>query len=357
LIDLHDFGWNQTLEHARRVHSADLLPARVVAEHRSLYRVQAADAELAARTSGRLRHSASGRGDLPAVGDWVLITPGGEHQVAVIHHVLPRSSCFSRKAAGARTDEQVVAANIDVVWIAHALDQPLGLRRIERYLAVTWESGAVPVILLTKADLANDVERARVEVESVAIGVPVHVVSSATGSGVAALEEYVRQGRTVALLGPSGAGKSTLINSLLGAELLRVAAVRETDHKGRHTTTHRQLVRLPRGGLIVDTPGMRELQLWDAETGIQDTFAELEELAASCRFGNCTHTAEPGCAVIVAVECGLLDPGRLESYQKLAREQAYLARRHDARSQAEANRKIRIIMKSVRQHPKYRHRD
>lgn len=357
MIDLHDFGWSDALEQARRMYAAELVPARVVAEHRNVYRVQTSDSELAARASGRLRHTASGRGDLPAVGDWVLITPTQAEQAAVIRHVLPRFSSFSRQAAGSRTDEQVVAANIDQVWIASALDQPLSLRRIERYLAVAWESGATPVVLLTKSDLADDWQHAASQVESVALGVSVHAISGVTGFGVDAVAGYLQNGRTIALLGPSGAGKSTLINRLLGQDVLRVATVREHDHKGRHTTTHRQLIRLPGGGLIVDTPGMRELQLWDAETGIQDTFGDVEDLAAGCRFADCTHTVEPGCAVLAAVTHGLLDADRLESFQKLEREQAYLARRHDARARAEESRKLRVIMKSVKHHPKYRQRD
>lgn len=357
VIDLHDFGWNDGLEQSRQAYAADLVPARVVAEHRNAYRVQTTDSEIAAKTSGRLRHTATGRGDLPAVGDWVLITPAQPDQGAVIRHVLPRFSSFSRKAAGSRTDEQVVAANVDQVWIASALDQPLSLRRIERYLTVAWESGATPVVLLTKSDLADDWQHAVSEVEHVSIGVSVHAISSVTGFGVDALDGYLQRGRTVALLGPSGAGKSTLINRLLGQGVLRVAAVREHDHKGRHTTTHRQLIRLPGGGLVVDTPGMRELQLWDSETGVQDTFGDVEDLAAGCRFADCTHTVEPGCAVLGAVEQGALNAGRLESFQKLQREQAYLARRHDARATAEESRKLRVIMKSVKHHPKYRQSD
>jgi ribosome biogenesis GTPase len=209
-------------------------------------------------------------------------------------------------------------------------------------------------MVLTKSDIASDVDAAIHDVESVAVGVPVHAVSCVTENGLAPLHEYLREGRTVALLGMSGAGKSTLVNTLAGQDLLRVLAVSDTDARGRHTTTHRQLVRLPGGGMLVDTPGMRELQLWDAAGGISDTFGDIEDLAEACRFRDCTHSREPGCAVLAAADAGTLDAERLESYHKLQREQAYLDRRDDPVAQQARTREVKEIMKSMRQHPKYR---
>jgi ribosome biogenesis GTPase / thiamine phosphate phosphatase len=332
---------------------AGLVPARIVAEHRSEYRVDTGAGERSARLAGRLRHEAAGRADLPAVGDWVLIEAPADGDT-LVHQVLPRSSRFSRKVAGTRTEEQVVAANVDVVWIVSALDGELNPRRLERYLVLGWESGAVPEMVLTKADLAADIEASLAQVAPVAMGVQVHVTSSVTGQGIEALRQSLRAGATVALIGSSGVGKSTLINRLAGVELQATGSVRPRDGKGRHTTTARQLIRLPGGGLVVDTPGMRELQLWDVDEGLEASFSDIEELAAGCRFSDCTHRGEPGCAVTDAVERGVIRAGRLSSYHKLQRELAHLDRRLDARAQAEETRRVRAIHRAQRDHPKYR---
>ena len=323
-------------------------PARVVAEHRGRYVVAAEDGERAASLAGRLRHRARGREDLPATGDWVALGTGDDG-AAAIHAVLPRRSAFVRKAAGETTEAQVMAANVDAALIATALPADLSERRIERYLAMAWESGAVPVVVLTKADLAEDVESALRAVRGVAPGVDVVAVSSVSGEGVDALGRWLRPGRTAVLLGSSGVGKSTLANRLMDATTMRTSGVRG-DGRGRHTTTHRQLLRLAGGALLIDTPGLRELQLWTADTGLDATFADVEALANRCRFGDCGHGVEPGCAVRAAVESGALDPERLESWLRLRRELAWLATRQDQAAAAEERARVRGLSKAQRIH-------
>ena len=348
---LVEYGWTDAF--SRHVADSDALdPARVTVENSSTYRVRTGQGERSARLSGRLRHETIDTADRPAVGDWVAIESPAEEGDVTIHRVLPRKSRFSRKAAGHRTDEQVVAANVDTVWIVTSLDQDFSLRRIERYLALAWESGAVPAVILTKADLCDQADRLCDEVQSVARGVGVHRTSSLTQEGLQELHRYFQDHATVALLGSSGVGKSTLINVLAGESLQQTGDVR-SDGKGRHTTTQRQLIRLPGGGLIIDTPGMRELQLWDSESGLSETFCEIEQLSRGCRFSDCTHTSEPGCAVLDAVATGQLAEERLLSHQKLQRELAHLERKQDARARAEQKRRTKVIMKTLRHHPKY----
>jgi ribosome biogenesis GTPase len=267
---------------------------------------------------------------------------------AVIHGVLSRQTKFSRGAAGDRAEEQVLATNIDDAFIVTSLNAELNLRRIERYLTLAWESGANPVLVLTKVDLCKKLSDVLPEIEEVANGVPIHPVSGVTGTGMKQLVRYLGSGRTVALLGSSGVGKSTLINYFCDDEFMAVQPVRDSDDKGRHTTTHRELIPLPSGGLIIDTPGLRELQLWEGSEGIADAFADIEALATQCRFTNCRHEAEPGCAVRSAVESGALDRARLESHLKLAREARPFGMKHDKRAQAEIRRKWRELAKSRR---------
>jgi ribosome biogenesis GTPase len=330
------------------------VPARVVAEHRDRYVVWGADGERAAVLAGRLRHQARAREELPATGDWVAVDEG--RGTAAIHAVLPRRGLFRRKAAGDTTEAQVLAANVDTALIAAALPGDVNARRIERYLALAWESGAVPVVVLTKADLADDVDAALRGVRAVAPGVEVAAVSAVTGMGVDDLARWLKPGRTAVLLGSSGAGKSTLTNLLLGAEALRTGAVRE-DGKGRHTTTHRQLVRLASGALLIDTPGMRELQLWTADAGLESAFADVEALAARCRFGDCAHGAEPGCAVRAAAESGTLDSDRLESWRRLRRELDWLELRQDEAAAAAERARVRTIHRAQRAYYKGRRGD
>ena len=353
-MNLRELGWSDFFEQAFAPFANDgLSAARVGVQHRGAYQVCSEHGELAAEVSGRFRHDAAMPSDFPVVGDWVAMELHPDEGEAVIQAVLPRRTKFSRTAAGDASEEQVMAANIDEVFIVAALGDELNLRRVERYLTLAWESGANPAIVLTKADLCGDVAAAVERAQAVAGGVPVLAISSVSGEGVATLRSLLRAGRTAVLLGPSGVGKSTLTNYLCGEELQDVQPVRDSDHKGRHTTTRRELILLASGGCIIDTPGLRELQMWDGEAGLGEAFADIAELAAACRFSDCRHENEPGCAVLEAVESGFLDVARLESHRKLQRELAYFERRHDARAQSEQRRQWKSIARSLRANKKH----
>ena len=352
LSDLSHWGWDEHFELAFAPHrDAGLVPARVSSEHQHIYRVLTGADDLLASVTGRFRHRTERRTDYPAVGDWVAVRPpdrskGDER--ALVYAVLPRKSAFVRKAAGASASGQVVAANIDTVFLVSGLDSDFNVRRIERYLALAWESGARPVIVLNKADVCDDVPSRVREVEAVAKAAPIHVLSCKKDEGLDGLTPYLVPGETGALLGSSGVGKSTLINRLLGEELQRTREVREADDRGRHTTSHRQLVRLPAGALLVDTPGMREIQLWDADEGLNETFDDIETLAESCRFRDCRHVDEPGCGVKAALERGDLKADRYDSFQKLGRELSHVERRRDRQAELEQKKKSRAIHKLER---------
>jgi ribosome biogenesis GTPase len=332
-INLARFGWTPEWEQEFEQHRRErLVPARVAVEHRSAYVLYGEEGELRAELAGRLRHD----GQAPAVGDWVAV-----RAPSTIVAVLPRRTVFVRKEPWARTVEQVLAANADVVFITTALtERDFKPRRLERYLASAWESGADPVVVLTKRDLCPWFDEAMAEVETITFGLPVHAVSAVTGDGIDELHPYLAGNRTVALLGSSGVGKSTLVNRLAGQELLETQEIR-SDGRGRHTTTHRELVPLPGGGLVLDTPGLRELQLWDASEGVEASFDDIAAVAARCRFSDCAHETEPGCAVRAALAAGTLQRERLESYRKLQRELARLERRQDARARSEAGKQMR----------------
>jgi ribosome biogenesis GTPase / thiamine phosphate phosphatase len=337
---LDSLGWTPALEDQFAPHAADgLEPARVAVEHRGAYLLYTARGEEPAELAGRLRHAATARGELPAVGDWVVVSATDP---ALVHAVLPRRTKFSRLAASdhGQTVEQVVAANVDVVFLVAGLDGDLNLRRLERYLALGWESGAEPVVVLTKTDLCSDLDSLVYGVESVAIGVAVHAVSNVTGEGVDDLRAYFTGGRTVAALGSSGVGKSSLVNRLAGLELMATGEVR-ADGRGRHTTTNRQLLRVPGGGLFLDTPGMRELRLWESEDGLAQTFDDVAAAAALCRFADCSHEREPCCGVRSALADGTLSRERWQSWQKLQAELRHLAVKQDARLRSEAKKEIR----------------
>ncbi|HEV3057946.1 MAG TPA: ribosome small subunit-dependent GTPase A [Vicinamibacterales bacterium] len=339
-------------------------PARVVWEVREQYRLSTGEAEWRADLAGRLRHEAASRTDLPAVGDWVLAALRPAEGRATIHRCLARRSCFSRTGAGRSTEEQVVAANVDTVVIVTSFNRDFNVRRIERYLALAWESGARPIVLLNKADLCADQEawRTQLTTETAAVsqGVPLLVTSAVSGEGMADLVGVVRAGGTTALLGSSGVGKSTLLNALSASSGERrqgVLPIRDGDDRGRHSTTARQLFCLPGGGVLIDTPGMRELQLWDSDAGLDRAFADIDALAAGCRFRDCAHDAEPGCAVAAAVERGVCPADRLDSYRRLQRENEFLRARHDDRARLERTRKAKEITKAARLQEKLRKRD
>lgn len=344
-MSLRALGWSDARqEQFHSIAIEGLEPARVVAVHRGVYVGLAASGEVNARPTGRFLHKATA-GEMPAVGDWIAIEHDGQN--ARIHAVLERSTKFARKVAGDETEEQVLVANVDIVFLVSALNSDFNPRRIERYLVTAFSSGARPVIVLTKADLCDDAALRALEVETVAPGTDVVVTSSITGEGFSELTDYAQPGVTLALLGSSGVGKSTIVNALAGRDLQHVKGIRN-DGKGRHTTTHRELFVLPSGALIIDTPGMRELQLWDAETGLDPTFADIAALAAGCRFADCAHRTEPGCAVRQASADGTLDADRLAAYRKLERELAYLERKQDKRAQADESRKWRALTKAMR---------
>lgn len=352
-MELTTLGWDPYFEHAFEPYAQDgLVPARVASENREYYLLYWQGDELTGQVSGRFVHRSTDRAVFPAVGDWVVASPRPEEGRAKIVAVLPRRTAFSRKAWGSVTEEQVVAANIDTALIVSGLDHNFQLRRIERYLTLAWESGAEPAIVLNKADLCPEAEARRADVEAVAMGVPIHVVSATAGDGIGALRQYLQPGRTVTLLGSSGVGKSTIINALLGADRLRVSEVRARDDKGRHTTTHREMVLFPEGGIVIDNPGMRELQLWADEEAVTDVFREIKALAAACRFRDCQHEQEPGCAVRRALEDGTLDPARHASYLQLKRELRFLASRQDQRARQEQKERGKRIAKWSRQREK-----
>jgi ribosome biogenesis GTPase / thiamine phosphate phosphatase len=361
---LQDLGWSDffSSQLAELEVNSEIAAARVAEENREMFRLLSPQGEFMAEVSGKFRHEVTGRADFPAVGDWVLASTRKEESRATIHRVLNRKSKFSRKIAGKKTEEQIVAANVDVVFIVSSLNSEFNLRRLERYVALAWESGAQPVIVLNKSDLAENPEELRREAEAAAIGVRVVLTSALRGDGIEEIREMMLSApeksssgeidsekmpaaKTAALLGSSGVGKSSLINAILGTELLDTGEIRESDDRGRHTTTTRQLIVAPNGGVLIDTPGMRELQLWDASEGIDQAFGEIAELAADCKFRDCKHVNEPGCAVRSAVESGSLAAERLESFHKLGREEKFVAAKQDAAVRAAQTKELKKVMK------------
>lgn len=349
-MSLFSLGWDAARAAQFQLFAQDgLVPARVAQEHKHAFELLAEDGPVGARCAGRLRHLASARAELPAVGDWVAIQRNPADPVASIHAVLPRRTVFVRQSAGSLAEAQVVAANVDTVLLVTGLDQNFNLRRIERTLLMARDSGAQPVVVLNKTDLHADPEQAAADAGGVAMGAPVVALSATDGCGLEALEPWLIPGHTLALLGSSGVGKSTLINRLLGVDRQATSDVSDAVGKGRHTTTRRELILAPSGVMIIDTPGMREFQLWDpGEEALDSTFSDIAQLASSCRFDDCTHDLEPGCAVRAALDDGTLDAGRWQGFQKLRREHAYAARRDDPRLARETKNHWKKVHRGMR---------
>jgi ribosome biogenesis GTPase len=343
-----DEGWAASFEeHAASGH----LPARVLTEQRGRYLVATPDGERWAAVSGRLRHAASSLADFPAVGDWLALAPAApprERGDAPIASLLPRRSRISRRASVELIDERVLAANVDLLLIVQALTHDLNPRRLERYLAMAWSSGASPAVVLNKADLCADLPAALARLAPVTAGVPLHVVSATEGRGLVELRAALAPGATAAFVGSSGVGKSTIVNALLGVARQAVQAVRADDERGRHTTVSRELLATPHGALLLDTPGLRSLELWDAGEGLERTFADIQRLAATCRFSDCSHDHEPGCAVMAAVARGELPAERLAAQRKLEREQRALALRGTPQGRAASRRLGRLYRDAAR---------
>jgi ribosome biogenesis GTPase len=355
---LEALGWDAGWEASFAPFAAEgRRPGRVVAVHRDTSVVRDMTGDRSANVSGAFRFAALGHVDFPTVGDWVSLDDD------VIDAILPRRSVFKRMASdatrrGARLDdEQIMAANIDVALLVAGLDNDFNLRRIERYLAVAWSSEISPVVVLNKSDLADDVDGRLVAVDAIAPGVATVAVSARTGAGLDALRAHLRPGTTAAILGSSGVGKSTLVNALLGEDRQATAEVRDSDSRGRHTTTHRELFELPGGALLVDTPGIRALEVLGADEGVEAAFDDVVDIAATCRFSDCRHDGEPGCAIRVALDDGRLTEERLASHRKLEREVARVARETDPRARAEHRRAWKVIHKSVSDHMQRKYGD
>lgn len=326
---------------------------RVIAEYRGLYKVATELDDILAKVSGRFINATEATSSYPAVGDWVIVDRTLKHTgEGIISNVMPRKSSVSRKVAGQRTDEQIIASNIDYLFICMSINNDFNLRRLERYITIGWNSGAIPVIVLTKIDLCNDLDNIKNQIENIAMGIDLLYVSSFDGQGMEDINKYLVKGKTIAFIGSSGVGKSTLINYLFGEEKMLVSSIREDDNKGRHTTTHRELIVIKDKGIVIDTPGMREIQLLEDIEGINDSFSEIIDLAKECKFTDCKHLNEPGCAVKKAIDEGSILNERLGSYNKLIKEAKYIERKNDIKAQQEYKKGILKRGKEIKKNKK-----
>jgi len=353
-MNLKELGWNEFHEkNYNETKTQKSFPARVAKAEREKYLIYSDFGEVRAEIKGRIRFDAQSAADFPVVGDWVIAEMRPEGDAAIIIEILPRMSKLSRKVPGSKTDEQVLVSNIDTVFLVSGLDDDFNIRRIERFLTLAFESNSKPVIVLNKTDVCVTIQERLAEVEAVAFGVPVVTLSALNDEGVEKVRKYIVKESTIAFLGSSGVGKSTIINRLLGEERQKVGAVREHDSRGRHITTRRELLLLPEGGIVIDNPGLRELQLWANEEALDNTFSDVMEIMAHCRFKDCTHLNEPGCAVRDAIESGQLDSKRLEGYIKLKKELKYLATRKEIKSRNAKvifEKKISKLSKQITEH-------
>lgn len=357
-MNLIDYGWNDKFKNEfQKLNEKDYIPARVIRQEKRFYQIQCEYGEIKAEVCGKLRYNAESISDFPSVGDWVAIKLINEDKGAIIYSVLPRKSSLIRKVPisggrkvrdingmrvviGGSTEAQVIAANIDILFFVMSLDNDYSLRRMERYLTVGWNSGATPVIILNKIDLCTDLNEKLNEIEKISIGVNVHCISAMKNQGIEELRKYITNGTTIGLFGSSGVGKSTISNCLLGGEKLLTGEVREKDSKGRHTTTWRELITLPDGGIIIDTPGMREFQVWLDQDELDNKYEDIKNIESQCKFNDCSHKKEPGCAIKKALEDGTLTKERYENYLKMRMEVDYLSGRKNQRDRALTKREI-----------------
>ncbi|MBK8398612.1 MAG: ribosome small subunit-dependent GTPase A [Leptospiraceae bacterium] len=355
-ISLQQLGFESFFENQFSISKGNpFVPARVISEHKEMYRLQSEKGEFLGEVSGKLLYTAVNREDFPVVGDWVYIQELEGENKAIIHSIFDRKTKLSRKAPGKNIEEQVLCANMDIIFIVQPMDFTFNPNRIERYLTIVWESGAIPVVVLTKKDLSDSPESIFLEAKSVALGVKVHSVNSLLGDGLEEIEPYLQFGKTIVFIGQSGAGKSTLINKLSKQDLQKTQDTRKGDARGKHTTTHRELFVLDGGALLIDTPGLREIQLWGNDSMLEETYYDIKELASRCKFSDCNHESESGCAVLAAIENGYLSEERFANYSKMKRELLFLESKMDETAKLQRKQKDRQLHKNIRERLKQKY--
>lgn len=347
--NLYDLGWNENFEEEFEQYRDFYSIGRIVVEYRSLYKVYTEQGDILASVSGKMINSAVGRQDYPAVGDWVILDKiNAQDGRSIIRGILERKSKFSRKVAGNSFEKQIIATNIDIAFLCMSLNNNFNLRRLERYITMAWDSGSRPVVLLTKADLCDDIEEKLKKTADILFGIDVHCISCINKSGITDIKNYINKGTTVAFLGSSGVGKSTIINELLDESRQVTQETSSIGDKGRHTTTNRELILLKDGGIVIDTPGMRELHILDVNESIDTAFKDIEELSLNCKFSDCTHTSEPKCAVKEAINNGALSKKRYESYVKLKKEAEYTEKKLNRKAEMQYKKSSKKLSKVLR---------